>query len=88
MDVLARCVCGHGPIQHIPECQGFMPDRHGGRSASCGCERFVARPDTDRGAVEALCEVKRVTGTSTEAWHIAARALEAMGVEPIINRGR
>lgn len=41
-----------------------------------------------RGAVEALRAVKRATGTSTEAWHIAARALEAMGVDPSTSGGQ
>jgi hypothetical protein len=32
-----------------------------------------------QGAEEALRAIQQATGTSTEAWHIAARALEALG---------
>lgn len=35
----SRCVCGHGPIMHVPDCHGGL---------RCGCRRFELDVEAER----------------------------------------
>lgn len=42
---MTRCVCGHGPLQHLPDCHGFVRDDRGIMSGACSCTQFTAEDD-------------------------------------------